>query len=92
MEIGPQQIVDEFRASFLLGSSGLVLKHDIIVPSSLQVEVLRIQQGIALGNVDLALLFFFGSPFTFLEIISKSSRKPSSIDIPLFLSVRLFLS
>lgn len=92
MEIGPQQIVDEFRASFLLSSSGLVLKHDIVVPSSFQVEVLRIQQGIALGNVDLALLFFFGSPFTFLEIISKSLRKPSSIDIPLFLSVRPFLS
>lgn len=71
MEIGSQQVVDKFRAPFLFSSSGLVLKHDIIVPSSLQVEVLRIQQGIALGNVDLALLFFLGSPFTFLEIISK---------------------
>lgn len=92
MEIGSQQIVDKFRAPFLLSPSGLVFKHDIIVPSSLQVEVLRVQQRIALGNVDLALLFLLGSSFTLLEFISKSPRKLCSIDIPLSLSVQLFLS
>lgn len=92
VEIGSQQIVDELRAPFLLSSSGLVFEHNIIVPSSFQVEVLRVQQRIALGNVDLALLFFLGGPFTFLEIISKLPKKPCPIDIPLSLSVRSFLS
>lgn len=71
MEVGTQQVVNEFLAVVLLRASCLVLEHDIVVPASLHAEILRIEQGIAAGNVDFSLLFLLGSPFLFLCCISR---------------------
>jgi len=43
VEIRPQHVVDEFLLLFVLRASGLVLEYDIIVPPSLEIEVLGIE-------------------------------------------------
>lgn len=59
--------VDELLATLLVCPPSLVLENDIIVPSSLQVEVLRVEEGVASGNVDFSLFFLLCRLFAFLD-------------------------
>lgn len=58
--------IDKLLVALVLGPPSLVLEHNVVIPSPLQVEVLGVQQRIASRNVHLPLFLFLGGAFLFL--------------------------
>lgn len=59
--------VDKLLAILLLSAPSLVLENDIVIPSSLHAEILRVKQRVAPGNIDYPLLFLLRGPLLFLR-------------------------
>lgn len=62
-----QSYVDELLPILLLSSASLVLEHDIIVPPSLHVEILRVKKRVSSSNINLSFLLFLSRSFLFLQ-------------------------
>jgi hypothetical protein len=62
--------IDKVIRSFVLRPSGLVLEDDIIVPPALHAKVVRVEEGIAPGNVQFALLFRLRGAFFLLQTLA----------------------
>lgn len=58
--------VDEFLVSLVFRPTGLVLEHNVVVPSPLYVEVLGIEERITPSDFVFPLLLFLGGFFAFL--------------------------
>ena len=68
MESG-KAYIDELLLALVLGPTSLVFENHIIVPPSLDIKVLWIEQGVADGNVALPLLLLLSCLVFFLTLL-----------------------
>lgn len=67
MKIGAQKVIDEFLFFLVIGAAGLVLEHDIVVPSPFDVEVARVQERVSPRYIELSLLLLLDGLFSLLN-------------------------